>query len=218
MREISTNAQIAFDLSQRKLEQLFNEATQNAGRVDTQVREMNELKSAIDVKIAQHEAAIIASGQVAEGAHSRLTALMSELEGFSGRTESLSADVKTFRGNLELWYSGIKAHVEKNGGGGDGKGKGGSSGEGKGSTRIDKKDIAVSKLPDDLDKLSFRHWVDAVDQQLEAVHGFKHATFVMSENRRSDAEITADTFRTCIEKANMKIEQICRRLASRAMS
>ena len=52
LREISTNAQTAFDLSQCKLEQLFNRATQNATRVDTQVREMNELKSVIDVKIA----------------------------------------------------------------------------------------------------------------------------------------------------------------------
>ena len=140
---------------------------------------MNERKSAIDVKIAQREAVIAASGQSAEGAHARLTALMSELEGFSGRTESLIADVKmagevtraqtmdefqTFRGNMELWYSGIKAHVEKNAGGFDGKGKGGGGGgEGKGSTRIDKKVIAMWKLPDDLDKLSFRHWVDAVD-------------------------------------------------------
>ena len=116
-------------------------------------------------------------------------------------------EFKTFRENLELWYSGTKAHVKKNGGGGDGEGKGGSSGEGKGSTRIDKKDTAVWKLPDDLDKLSFRHWVDAVDQQLEAVHGFKHASFVMKEIRRSAAEITADTFHTCIEKANCRIEQ-----------
>jgi hypothetical protein len=114
-------------------------------------------------------------------------------------------EFKTCRGNMELWYSGIKAHVEKNVGGCDGKGKGDSSGEGKSSTRIDKKDISVSKLPDDLDKLSFRHWVDAVDQQLEAVHGFKHASFVMNEIRRSDAEITAATFTACLEKANVKI-------------
>ena len=114
-------------------------------------------------------------------------------------------EFQKFRDNMELWYAGIKAHVEKNGGGFDGKGKGG--GEGKGSTRADKKDIAVWKLPDDLDKLSFRHWVDAVDQQLEAVHGFKHASFVMNEICRSEVEITAGMFTTCIEKANVKIGQ-----------
>ena len=73
LREIFTNAQIAFDLSQRKLEQLFIEATQNAARVDTQVREMDSLKAVIEVKIGQHEAAIVMSGQSAEGAHARLT-------------------------------------------------------------------------------------------------------------------------------------------------
>ena len=62
-------------------------------------------------------------------------------------------------------------------------------------------------MPDDLDKLSFRLWVDAAEQQLEAVHGFKHASSVMNEIRRSDAEITADTFHTCIDKANIKIDQ-----------
>ena len=77
---------------------------------------------------------------------------MVELEGFSGRAETMIAEVKTagdttrketieefqkFRNNMELWYAGIKSHVEKNGSGFDGKGKGG--GEGKGSTRVDKK-------------------------------------------------------------------------------
>ena len=55
LREISTIAQIAFDLSQRKLEQLLTEATQNATRVDAQVNAMNDLKNTIEAKIAQHE-------------------------------------------------------------------------------------------------------------------------------------------------------------------
>ena len=85
-----------------------------------------------------------------------------------------------------------------------------ASGEGQGSTRIDKKNIAVWKLPEDLDKLSFRHWVDAVDQQLEAVHGFKHASFAMKEICHSNVEITSDIVHTCIEKANVKIGQSLR--------
>ena len=79
LREIATNAQIAFDLSQRKLEQLFAEATANAFCVDAQVSAMNDLKGSSEAKIAQHEAAIVASGQSADGAHARLTALMHEL-------------------------------------------------------------------------------------------------------------------------------------------
>ena len=37
IRETSTNAQIAFTLSQTKLEALFSEAQANAARVDSQV-------------------------------------------------------------------------------------------------------------------------------------------------------------------------------------
>ena len=148
---------------------LFAEATQNAGRVDAQVSEMNTLKAAIEVKIGQHETAIVMSGQSADGAHARLTILLGELDDFSGRAEALISEVKTagevtqaqtmeefksFRGNTELWYSGIKAHVENNGV--DGKSKGGSSGDGKCSTRGDQKDIAVGKLLEDFNKLSFR--------------------------------------------------------------
>ena len=35
LKEITNNAQRAFDLAQSKLEQLITDATQNAGRVDT---------------------------------------------------------------------------------------------------------------------------------------------------------------------------------------
>ena len=70
---------------------------------------------------------------------------MVELEGFSGRTETVIAEAKSagditrketieefqkFRGKMELWYAGIQAHVEKNAGGTDGKGKGGNEGKG----------------------------------------------------------------------------------------
>ena len=87
---------------------------------------MKDLKGAIEAKIAQHEAAIVASGQSADGAHARFTALMLELEGFSGRTKIMITEVKTagdltrtqtmeefqkIRDNMESWYAGIKAHV-----------------------------------------------------------------------------------------------------------
>ena len=62
-------------------------------------------------------------------------------------------DFKTFRDNMDLWYSGIKSQIGRNGG--DGQGKCGGSADGKGSTRVDKRDIAVWKLPEDPGKLSF---------------------------------------------------------------
>ena len=57
-----------------------------------------------------------------------------------------------------------------------------------------------------MDKQSFRHWIDAVDQQLEVVHGFQHPGFIMNEIRRSAVEITDDLFENCTMAANLKIE------------
>ena len=70
---------------------------------------------------------------------------------------------------------------------------------------IDKKEIAVWKIPEDVDKQCFRHWLDAIDQQLELVHGFKHASFVMNEIPRSNIEITEDVFTACVAEANDKV-------------
>ena len=49
--ETTTNAQIAFTLSQTKLEALFSEAQANAARVDSQVQLVNDLKGSIELKI-----------------------------------------------------------------------------------------------------------------------------------------------------------------------
>ena len=35
---------------------------------------------------------------------------------------------------------------------------------------VDKKGVAVWRLADNLDKSSFRHWIEAVDVQLEHIH------------------------------------------------
>ena len=222
--ETTTNASIAFSLSQAKLDALFTEAKASSGRMDEQVMLVNKMKQAIEEKTAEHEQAIITSGKNAEDAHERLTNLLAELNAFhalhearlanttaaieevkaSGATlrQQTTEEFARFQKRIETWFEGIKSQIEM--GGDKGKGKGGDGG--KGSSRADKKEIAVWKLSDDLDKSAFRHWVDAVDQQLEAVHGFRHASFVMNEVRRCDSEITAETFTECIEKANVKIE------------
>ena len=38
--------------------------------------------------------------------------------------------------------------------------------------KIDKKEVNVWKLPDEVGMAELRHWVDSVGVQLEAVHGF----------------------------------------------
>ena len=69
------------------------------------------------------------------------------------------------KSEIEKWFELTEAHIDGQGQSG-GYGKGSPHGGHKG---IDKTEIAVWKLPEELDKSSFRHWVDAVALQLEMV-------------------------------------------------
>jgi SMC interacting uncharacterized protein involved in chromosome segregation len=68
-------------------------------------------------------------------------------------------EFNTLKANVESWFTAAKAHIDGQGATG-GFGKGGPHG---GSKSVDKKEIAVWKIPEDVDKASFRHWVDAID-------------------------------------------------------
>ena len=45
--------------------------------------------------------------------------------------------------------------------------------------------MAVWKLPESLGKAGFRHWIQAVDLQLEVIHKFKYAGQVLDQVERS---------------------------------
>ena len=120
-----------------------------------------------------------------------------DIEAKKTRADTI-AEFELVKRDIMKWFEAFKAQQSDGPPGlNDGKGN-----RGKG---IDKKDIAVWKLPEDLDKQAFRHWLDAVDQQLELVHGFRHAGFVMNEIRRSNLEIAESAFEECIGMANNKI-------------
>ena len=48
----------------------------------------------------------------------------------------------------------------------------------------DKKQVSVWKLPDGVSKPDFRHWLDSVDIQLEAIHGFIYHDLVSEKIER----------------------------------
>ena len=56
---------------------------------------------------------------------------------------------------------------------------------------VDKKEVAVWKLLEDVTKVQFRQWGNAMDIQLEAIHGWKCADYVLNRIKRSDDEIDA---------------------------
>ena len=105
--------------------------------------------------------------------------------------------------NIEMtqWFDGFK---DQSGppGLGSGKGKGGGM-----DKNIDKKEIAVWKIPDDVDKTGFRHWVEAVDMQLELVHGTKFASFVLNHIRRAKVAIDAEVLTSCVVAAKLDISK-----------
>ena len=86
-------------------------------------------------------------------------------------------------------------------GGGGGGGVQHRSSEGRGSgAGIDKKEVAVWKLPDNISKVQFRHWINAMDLQLEAIHGWKCPEFILNRIKRSPTEITQELFQDVIMK------------------
>lgn len=70
---------------------------------------------------------------------------------------------------------------------------------------IDKNKVSVWKLLAELDKTAFRYWVDAVDLQLEPVHGLKFAIFVLNHVRHAKVAVDQDVLELCIAAANADI-------------
>ena len=97
------------------------------------------------------------------------------------------------------WFDGFK---EQSGPPGlaAGKGRGGDRG-------IDEKEIAVWKNPEDVDKTGVRHWVEAVDMQLELVHGLKYASFVLNHIRFAKVAIDSEVLESCIVAAKLDIQK-----------
>ena len=89
------------------------------------------------------------------------TELFQQVDGLIAKTraETQEAFVKMQR-SVELMVDGAKAQIGSgNTHGGEGQGGGGSGGK---DTDVDKKESAVCKMPEQLDKMALRHWVDVV--------------------------------------------------------
>ena len=76
-----------------------------------------------------------------------------------------------------------------------------------GGLGVDKKEVAVWKPPEDVTKVQFRHWANAMDIQLEAIHVWKCANYVLNWIKRSDDEIDAKVLEKCLGEAAVDIER-----------
>ena len=69
------------------------------------------------------------------------------------------------------------------------------------------KEVAVWKLADSVSKADFRHWIDAMDIQLEAVHHFSYPEVSLDKIRRQEHEITPEVFKRCVMLAMINVDK-----------
>ena len=105
---------------------------------------------------------------------------------------------------LHTFAVGVKAEIEAlNSGKGAGKGAGS---EGKGSKGgIDKKEVAVWKLLEDVTKVQYRHWPNAVNIHLEAVHGWSCFDYILNCVKRCPDSMNAEIFGRCLAEVSVYI-------------
>ena len=178
------------------------------GRIAPQVDQVNHMKTEIvdtvgDIsgRILTHEATITTADRKADDLDARLATLTTQISNYGRRstvfTQSLDNPAKQnmtevklefekHRAKLELLFASVKplfGDIDKLGVGGVPQARGYVGSKPRG---MDKKGISVWKLPEDLDKTHFRHWLDAFDTQLKLVHGCEHASYVLSGVPRSN--------------------------------
>ena len=133
----------------------------------------------------------------------KLGAKFEELEaGIEAKFAGTQRDAKETMAQLQTWSQQFeRTHP----GAPPGIAGAGFSGKGKGG-HLDKKDLAVWKLDDNVDRLRFRHWVEAVENNLEQVHGWDRASEVLDRVRRQEAEVDQDKLEEIIDATYQALE------------
>jgi NAD(P)H-flavin reductase len=71
---------------------------------------------------------------------------------------------------------------------------------GKGGSKLDKKELSVWRLEDNVDKLKFRHWVEALENNLEQVQGWDRASEILDRIRRQEREIDQGVLESIVDE------------------
>ena len=182
-------------------------------RIDTMVDGLNE-------KFKEFSALISTRATETADLDARLKKLTEDIDGFAGRSVSAINEVKDavlvvktdatnefhiLKTNLETWATGLR--LELGSGGSNTRAEYGSSSS-KLPGVVDKKEVAVWKLADSVTKAEFRHWIDAMDIQLDAVHHFKYPEVLLDKVRRQEHEITPEVFKRCLILAMIDVDKM----------
>ena len=113
-------------------------------------------------------------------------------------------EVHQLKVNVERFASGLKAEILSEVGAG-GVQLGSRPERAAGGLQLDKKQVSVWKLGDNVSKPDFRHWLDAVSNQLEVVYKFRYPEIVLDKIRRRETLITAASLRECVSLASDEV-------------
>ena len=194
-------------------EQRVSVALAEANATRDVIQGMND---ALNIKIPEIGGRIKLGEQEAETSlenlKGSLATLIAELHAkfneLNGKSEDANRDSEMKFGglqkNLLAWSVSFRQQLQDEfalgrGGQSDTRGSGSRS---EGSVpKHDKKDLAVWKLADKVSKLDFRHWVDAVDINLECIYGLHNPEVMLDLVRRKETEITKESLERIIKRA-----------------
>ena len=125
-----------------------------------------------------------------------LVAIKSQVIGVAAENTN---DLETVKEAVQNWGNEFQAKIEAKIAGGNGAPFAAGAGA---KSKFDKKEVNVWKLPEEVGKPEFRHWIEAVNLQLEAVHGFDHPEHVLNRVRLSTQPITQEVFDAILDKVN----------------
>ena len=232
MMNITDEGRQSFSQAQEFIRRHETELHASADRVSQQVQDVIDMKTEltavlteIRTKITEHQQVIGVADAKAEDLNGRLTTLTDQMNAYAKNSsvwlqtveeanavnrQVMETEFAKHAQKIELLYEGVKAKfssLASADGPGQGRGEGNQKGKG-----MDKKDVAVWKLPEELNKIQFRHWNDAVETQLEMVHGYSHASYVLNRVRRSAVPIDKQSFKICFNQAEQDLKEAAKEL------
>ena len=161
----------------------------SADRMTGNVAEIIKLKTDIELLVVATKKELDEQNTKAFDLNARLVVLTNQMNeysqsaaveqsGLQGVIEQSKAaavkEIERLREDTKDWARGMQARLEESGAHGPST----SGKSGKGGSSMDRKDLAVWKLPDNVGKTDFRHWIDAINVNLEMIHNWKHANIV----------------------------------------
>jgi hypothetical protein len=184
--------------AQQKTQQSIFDGTQDLDTrltsLDTQVRQLGiDAKAAID-QVDSDRLKLV--GEVRDLSINAKAAIDKVDLERKGLFDACDREFKGIQEQINLWFVSTKQSQDGP------SGLGGFGSRGGMASKLDKKEISVSKLPEDVDNATFRQWIDSIDLSLEITHGWKLPNLLLNHVRRAKVAVDAEVLANCITKAN----------------